>query len=315
MLPKFLFKLFLLGAVFLLLVLLYFPLRHVRDIRKHGFENVPDNLLSNSVSYNAKLQATRKKKNALDADILIAGSSMSLNNISGNLLSSRLHLSVWNMSSWGYKPGYVLKFLKEYGPIKSKYLVIAINNGDLGEGVPEIDEKATRQYLTHGVIVRTWLLLKKFNLNNFQSDWEARSTSNYSNNDYLSLHFDDSGSILFDSTGFVKTDIRCKTYQDTSGFQLFRKQIRELSDWCTSNGINFQLAYFPWRNDLRTPLRNDQNKEVARVLKKELGAHFVDLHEIILDTKLYADASHLFRLGAEFMTGALADSISSTSNR
>src|ERR1700749_2687819 len=59
--------------------------------------------LSNSVSYNAKAAQASQSSKFSHAKLLLIGSSMTLNNVSAELLEDSLKVPTYNFSAWGMK--------------------------------------------------------------------------------------------------------------------------------------------------------------------------------------------------------------------
>lgn len=225
---KFIIKIFIFTTIVVIVIVAKIIIVNLNNIKKYSFRYLPLNNVSNSQCFKAKMDHLVNSQNFKNCSFLIAGSSMSLNNISGRIISNRTNEYVYNISSWGFKPEQLNQFLKIINVDSIKYLLVAFNNWDFGKLGYKIDFKSTELYLSSNKIKRYWSIVSKFNFNTFSQDWAYRSKFLNINNAYESLNFDKYGSIQFDPVGFVIDKKRWDVYKDTSGFCYFYKDINDL---------------------------------------------------------------------------------------
>src|SRR5580700_7326606 len=94
---------------------------------KFNFDLIPKNNLTNSVCLRAQMDHLFKSADFRNCTFLIAGSSMSLNNISGLTISNRTGECVYNLSAWGIEPSNVTELLSVLDKKRIKYLTVAFN--------------------------------------------------------------------------------------------------------------------------------------------------------------------------------------------
>lgn len=268
------------------------------------------NHLSNSISYNSNFQNLLDNTQPKDIDFLIIGSSMSLNNISGELIADSFKCNAYNLSSWGFRSDKVIGLFKSV-PLKNcRRALLAFNNIDFGINVgANYDFQATNFYANGNSFDRFISFLKTFNFMEFDEAFQTRKTSSDRNSKYLALGFDKHGSVLLDTANFTIDTFRYGSYTDTSGFSIFLKNVQLLKAGLGEKGIRFSLVYLPYRRDLLTAEREAHNAYVADRLRLALPDNFIDMHSLEVPRDFYADAAHTFRTGAEFLTKKIIDSV------
>jgi hypothetical protein len=302
-------KIFISIPILVILSIVLFILLHFNDIRKNGNRNIPKNRLSNSISFNAKVDHAMRSEVFRKAGFLVMGSSLSLNNISAGLLNKNLKLPVYNFSSWGFRPINLLSVLSAIKKRGTQQLLVAFNNVDFGRNEIEISVQGFDAYLRNdrpGIWIHQ---LRTFNISNFKSDWSDLEKIGNEDNVYESLDFDTFGSCLINAENFSIDSIRWQEYHDTTNFHIYLEDTQRLKKLCDCSGIQLILMYLPWRSDLLDDLKRKQNNAVACAIRSIMKNDFIDLHELILPARFYCDGSHLFREGAEFITNASTDSI------
>lgn len=83
---SFLKKLLLFSAGLLPLIVAVTIYNFRRDISLHGFESMPTNSFSNSISFNSQVQHLHEVGKIDSVQLLVLGSSMALNNISAEMI-------------------------------------------------------------------------------------------------------------------------------------------------------------------------------------------------------------------------------------
>ena len=281
---------------------------HFKDIKKNGFRNMPLNNTSNSISFRAKLDHIHNSNNFKHCTFLIAGSSMSLNNISGEIIHNRTKECVYNISSWGFKLKEVNKFIVLTNLNNVKYIFLAFNNRDFGNSFT-FNSEATDAFLNTNKLRKIQYFISTFNIYLYNKDWESRAKLATINNTYESLNFDTYGSVLFDNKGFVIDENRWNANSDSTGFYIFINQIEKLDSICKKHRIKLLIAYLPTRVDLLTKKNITQNMFISNVLQNKIGKSFVDLQNVRFQNNQYCDGIHLFKKGAEQITNQIIDSL------
>ena len=276
-----------------------------------NFNNFPGNNVSNSSCLRAKLDHVVSNNYLEQCTFLISGSSMSLNNVSGQAIEKRTSENVYNISSFGTRPVHTLGLFDNNAVGNNvRYLLIAFNNCDFGDvNNISVDYTATSSFINGGIFTRRWIFLKTFNLKTFFSDLDDRSKFSSILNTYKSLNFDKYGSVLLERNGFEINDERWRQYTDTTGFGIFCEDIFQLAAICKKSNIDFYLVYLPYRFDLLTENFRSQNMAVSSFLEKELRSNFIDLHNIDLGSNNYCDYAHFFKEGADYITNLILDSL------
>jgi hypothetical protein len=306
---RFIIKFLIILSIIAIFILIRVFSENYNNYKKYHFKYIPLNNVSNSPCFKAKLDHLVNSPNFRNCTFLIAGSSMSLSNISGKIISNRLNETVYNISSWGLKPSQLNQFIKQINTDKIKYLLVAFSNWDFGESVYNIDFKATGDLINGNKLTRFWSSIDKFNIFTFSQDWNYRSKFSNCNNCYESLNFDKYGSIQYEPIGFIIEPSRWNVYKDTTGFNNFYNNINELYAICTKHEIALFLVYLPIRSDLLTPLTLVQNQQIAEILKKRFDKSFLDLQHKNIPSNQYWDGFHMFKEGAESITNLIIDTL------
>ncbi len=298
-------------VLFVTLLILLILLGYLITARKISFQDLPKNNISNSNCFRAKIDHVIRKDFLENSTFLISGSSMSLNNISGRVIQNRTIAQVYNVSSYGTKPKETIGFLNYDIPgNRLNYLLVAFNNCDFGDlNNINVDFPATSTFVNGNFIQRLWIFLKTFNINIFYSDWNYRTQYAHILNNYKSLKFDDFGSVELKREGFVIDKSRWEQYYDTTGFDIFYRDIIHLKTICERNEVTLLLVYLPFRSDLLTDRYIAENHEVARVMEEEMGPYFIDLSNLNVNPDYYCDYAHFFKDGAEYITNLIMDSL------
>jgi hypothetical protein len=298
---------FILFMITSFLVLFIFILIRVKRI---DLNNFPGNNVSNSTVFKSKLDHAILNDKLKKCEILISGSSMSLNNISGYTIEKRAHKNVYNFSAWGIKSEQILEFFKSnlIGQ-KVRYLIVPFNNYDFGNPGFNIDYPSADMYVNGNLSDRAYVFTTTFNINSFISDWKYRNQFANSSNHYESLKFDETGSALLTRDHFEINRNRWKSIFDTTGFEIFYENMVRVKNICKNNNIDLFLVYLPTRSDLLTNQRISQNLGVSRKLKDNFNTGFIDLSTINMGHTNYCDCDHFFKEGAEFISDLIVDSI------
>jgi hypothetical protein len=306
---KFIIRFLLIIVITILIILTRITILNIDNFRKSGFRDMPLNNVSNSGSFKAKLDHMISAPNYENCTFLVGSSSMSLNNISGQILSERTGETVYNMSSWNLKPDQLIPFFELMKKDKIRHVLLTFNNWDFGKEVFKIDFDATCDFLNGNKLQRCWTFMDKFNIKTFSRDWNMYSSFSHTNNNYNTLNFDEYGSVQFDTAGFVIDSGRWNAYLDTTGFTYFLQKIEQFDSICKKENIDLHLVYLPAREGLLKEENVIQNRHVSEVLRSRFNGAYTDMQELKIPTEEFADGIHLFKAGAERLTRAIADSL------
>ncbi|MEI8203329.1 MAG: hypothetical protein WCH34_09975 [Bacteroidota bacterium] len=315
---KFILNLVTFISLALLVIILILSILNYSNFSKTHFQNMPINNVSNSTCLNAKIDHLIVADNCKNATFLIAGSSMSLNNISGGIIQNRTNNIVYNLSSWAFKPKSTDYLIQSMNLEKIKYLLVAFNNvdfkGDFYQGSKEgitIDFKSTKYFINENIGKRIISILTKFNAKTFTADWTYRCKFQTVNNAQESIKFDKYGSVMLEHTGFkINMDRWKEGYKDTIGFyNSFLHDVTILDSTCNKNKIRLILVYLPNRPLLLTKNDKSKNKMISKILESKFGKRYLDMQNIEIPTRQFCDGMHMFRDGAESITNSIIDSL------
>lgn len=265
---------------------------------------------SNSISYNSNLQNLVHNTSLGDVQLLVVGSSLSLNDISGAMLEDSLKCKVYNLSSWGFRSDKILGFFSKVKLAGCKTVVMGFNNIDFGINAgATYDFGLSDSYLNGAGCDRICGFIRTFNFLEFNDAFLQRKSSAVRNDQYFALGFDRHGSVLLDTPGFKIDAYRWGHTTDTLGFGIFLKNVTALKDLLRSKNIRLWIAYLPYRRDVITPELRNHDDAVTQTLRNALADNFIDLHDVTVPKDFYADVSHMFKPGAEFITSTIIDSI------
>lgn len=304
---KFFLKAIVLFIIGIVVVFLHIIRVHPDILKDKSFKHIPLNNVSNSESYRAKLDHMLFSDNFSNASFLIVGSSMAVNNISGEVISNITNECVYNTSSWGLRSNQINELVKIFKTKKTKYILYAFNNVDFGRNGNNIDYELTSDLLYGNNFLRVYDFVDNFNITTFYSDWENRIKSK--KNTYSTLNFDEFGSLEIISKGFVIDKNRWDKSYGISDFNFFVKDLDTLSEYCQVNDIKLFLVYLPYRPNLLNENQVLENNKVSYVLESRYGETFIDLHNLTISTAQFCDGTHMFKEGARNITKTIMDSI------
>lgn len=294
------------GSFILVCLLALFP--HREDIIKNELKNMPKNNISNSISFKAKLDHMVNSEKLDNCDFLIVGSSMSLNNISGNLIEEKTGYKVYNIASWGLIPKQIFNLLTTIHLNKINKIVLFFNNDDFGDGEFKINYTDVGRYLYGGSLIKSYLFLKHLNMQTFYEDWKIRENFYDKDYAYQSLKFDKTGTTNLKKRGFVINSVRWNKVHDTTGFYFFHQYLIKIDSLCKSKKIEFYAVYLPVREGLKTQISKEKNNAIALSIRTKIN-HFYNFNSFTVSDSLFCDGTHMFNEGAEFITKHFLDSL------
>ena len=170
---------------------------------------------SNSISADAKLDFIYKKNLLKDADTLVFGSSMALNNINGITLeneSKKIH-KVANMASWGLDIGQNLKLLQLINLQNVKRIILSTGYSDFNvKHDYNFDYKSIEDILHNHFTLQPYFIRFTTAMKNIEKYYYYEEL--YHNvHSYKSLVFDRTGSANLD---FMQKDINKKRWNNNA---------------------------------------------------------------------------------------------------
>jgi len=208
------------------------------------------NNVSNSLSYNSKIQFFKKDFKSKKVKILIMGSSFSLNNLHPNPLLDFYNTNEYiNLSSWGQNMEIIYTNLRYFNKkFNIEHLIINSGVPDFLNSRQNINFNKVEKYLSGEI---TFPSLRRQDLKNYIDHVK------YKNNqfNYNSLIFDEYGTVILPKNGF-EIDLRRwnGAYGDT-----FKEKLEDINDnqliyldsiaiFCNSNNIQFIYVNNPYRD-------------------------------------------------------------------
>ena len=314
---KFILKVLLVFAITAFIIMIRLVSLNFNNFSKSYFKYMPINNVSNSPSFRAKMDHLVHSENYKHCTFLIAGSSMSLNNISGEVFQSRTNEMVYNISSWCLKPIVINQLIQMIDVHKIKYVLMAFNNTDFDAGSElrkgvgyEIDFKATDSYINGNVFRSYYSVVDKFDINTFSEDWDFRCKFSSVDNAYESIKFDKYGSVMLNHNGFILKKKWASIPVDTTRFyNSFFHDVKILDSICKYKNIKLILVYVPTRPNVLTEKNVMQNQKVSQMMKLRFGRSYIDMQKSEIPLIKFCDGFHMFKEGAESLTNSIVDSI------
>jgi hypothetical protein len=271
--------------------------------------DIPPPPLSDSYSLNEKMEFLRKS--AKSAKIIAIGSSMSLINLHSKTITDELHCdSFLNTSSWGMTMKdnfHLLKILSDiYTPTT---LIIVGNIGDFTEKKKHINYPILKNYIYSDGIKLVFYYLKYFNLSYYSRNFRYAKRVRSCTDEYEYLGFDKYGTVNYDGINFkislqrwnsdpINAEVESSQYSYLDG----------ISTFCKQNNIKILFFQSPIRKGLRSmydqkktyKLRSHTDK-IENILKRD-NHIFIDANNVMWEDRLFADGTHLNKVGAKRFT-------------
>lgn len=266
-----------------------------------SYENIPPPEISDSYSLNDKLNFIRNK----EANIIAIGSSMSLNNISSDVVVNKVGKSYINASSWGLNMMDVYKILRMYAKYnKLKTLMIASNIIDFNSPSKKMSMNELNEFIGSKSVFKFHLshFHLRYYFENCKYDKKVKSGRNFSS----SLVYDKYGGVPLDAKKF---EVNHERWKDPSISKIVGdlnyQYLDSISIFCKYNGI--QLLFF--QTPTRQMLFNDENLKILnthiiriRKMMKKNQHYFINSNLHIWDDSLFVDGTHLNAVGAKLFT-------------
>lgn len=257
------------------------------------------NRISNSISFNEKIKWIPAAKKI---DVITFGSSMSLNNISSSEILTYFDTNKYlNVSSWGINMNDIEKLLplfkRTYNPtivICASNIIDFSNNKIIKYNIVDVEEEINNKW-------------KKFHINLFDIYYFRKTLTNRkdmtSNKIYGSLLFDSYGGVSLANENFERLDSR---WNQEINFEVIDKtayeNLKNISTYLYENNIQFIFIHTPVRKVLHTKKYYKQiNNHVLKIktILNQRDQLFIDLSSLELSDSLFADSSHLNKIGAD----------------
>jgi len=277
-------------------------------------------LLTSSISFDAKLKYI-KEKQIKQTDIIAIGSSMTLNNLSSDVIKDSLSKSYFNFASWGLQINDTYDVTNDYiSRYKPKCIIVVssitdFTNNNLSSSINNY--LSTSRYIKDNL---EWY----FYIKNFNSIGEIRSRKKelakceaLNNDDYSSLQFDEAGGILLD---IPKEKISLKRWNDhllfpTTYSSSHYKALGRLSALLKNQKIQFIFVQPPIKMQYVTTLVSQQIVDhhflKCKNIVESYGGIYLNFHGIKEFTKdsLFVDQYHLSSTGAALFTKKITHSL------
>ena len=270
--------------------------------------DIPPANISNSASFNAKMEFIRKSKK--DKKIIAIGSSLSLNNLYSESIINAFHSdSFINAASWGstMKDDYLLIRLltKIYKP---NTFIIASNIKNFQAVEKTINYSLIVNYLNSSGLELFLYHLKTFNLSYYFNGFKDSKRFRIDKNDYYYLGFDNYGTVNFDSTKFHIDPYRWNDANFVAGISSEYSYLDSIAAYCKFNNIKLYFFQSPYRKGLvsnfgqeKIDLLKSHLLKLEKILKKH-DQILINSTEAIWDDRLFVDAFHLNKYGAKNFT-------------
>lgn len=276
--------------------------------------NSPAPNLSDSYTYNEKMRFLHT--HTINTDIIATGSSMSLNNLSSEVITQKLHSgSYLNTASWGMSMKDDFLLLKILTAVnKPRTLIIASNVLDFATPDKKVHYGILQDYLASDEAVSCTMMLKTFDLKYYIRNFNLAKKLRASSNNYQYLGFDKYGAVSYDAYNFLIAHRRWN--EDFLNLTLLPEQYRYLDSiavFCRSENINLLFFQSPIRQGLYTALSREKTTtlhthidRIQNILAK-YDHVFVNATSTTWNDSLFVDGIHLNSTGARLFTSYCLD--------
>ncbi|MBT8196401.1 MAG: hypothetical protein HKO56_08255 [Bacteroidia bacterium] len=273
-----------------------------------GIENLPALNFSSSYSYNEKIRFL--KNNSITPEVIAVGSSMTLNNLSSEVVTKEFQNNNYlNVSSWGVKTSEGYKLLKSlYDLNEFKQVISVVNIGDFTKASKKIDYNFIHHYLTNDDLKTTYSIARNFDLHYYLKNIDYANYVRNCNKDYDYLNYDDYGMVKFSTHGFNIKDERWKNNRlDKVPDIAEYSYLDSIANFCTKNNIEYYVFHSPHRMGLIQELNTQENEKFDSHLKKidrivSPKHYFVNANDTTWHDALFVDGIHFNETGAKLFT-------------
>jgi len=268
--------------------------------------------LCGSIAYNEKIRYCMNS-DWRKADVILLGSSMTLNNIDSVYLEKRLGVSkLVNLGSYGLKMREVHmiteSILKVCNP---RSFIISSNTMDFYKNSNPLlnDERQIapliRGHYTFSDYLRSW------DANYYWSQSKDYNSKKKSNLTYDSYHFDQCGGVLLNVPKQNRLAFRENSHlQPELIDSLQYHELRQLAQGLHTKNILFLFVQTPQKPTNRIDdglLRPHWDK--CKEIVESTGGIYINLDKVSIPANEFCDYSHLNYRGARILTSAVADSL------
>jgi hypothetical protein len=251
-------------------------------------------------------------------DVLVAGSSMALNNIASEPLVQQLPRGarLLNIGAWGMKISETREWIEHVRAItKPTYIVLVVGPMDFYSGYA--NSQNTFQEDVRGFLrgaPYALYIARHFDIVYYLSSYFSIDRARRNRDHYQSLAFDAWGGLPLNVHYPAVDPVR---WNQKVVPELFNdaqyNELRLLASTLRKAGVTLYCVQPPLRKSSIAPgtrpeVESHWNR-IARILAEE-GQQFLNLHnELELDDAFYADYSHLNARGATIFTNAFAQKV------
>ncbi|HMG83610.1 MAG TPA: hypothetical protein VK559_11290 [Ferruginibacter sp.] len=260
--------------------------------------------LSNSVSYNAKAAQASRSSKFKNAKLLLIGSSMTLNNISAELLADSLKIPTYNYSAWGMKLDELADIVQE----QNEYIYTNISFPDLQKD--EIIKKYGYPISQNKGLLEL-NMLTDFSTFSGQVNELKKYTGKGSYLEYTNLKFDSSGSALLQKDHF---HINAKRWNEkpitfsTEDEGRFIASIEKIRD--RNKKIIIIISFSPSRSIFYNKSNTAKiDLFFSRIKEKYKNIYCLDHYDLAYSDSLFVDNSHFNDQGAILYSRVIAKDI------
>lgn len=274
-----------------------------------NLKDLPAPNLSNSYSYNEKMEFLQKNK--INLDIIAIGSSMTLNNLNSKIITKRLKSDSYiNTASWGMSIKDNFLLLKTLSDLHTpKTLIVCSNILDFQQKEKNVKYPILKHYLTSNKVYLALTIIQTFSLEYYIKNLSYAKKVRSCKNNYEFLKFDKFGGVNFDNKDFQINENRWNQHfvnKKTIDFQY--SYLDSISTFCKNKNIKLYFFQSPIRNGLYSKLNKKEiyhlqshiNK-IKVILKKDSHL-FVNSNNIKWNDNLFVDGIHLNTKGSKLFT-------------
>lgn len=269
--------------------------------------------LTASISFNEKALFVR---GALHSryDIVAAGSSMTLNNLSSDVLSEEMpdHPHVLNIGAWNMKIADTRRWLEDvlrYAHPRSVIVVTGLMDFYSEDPWFNITDKELDIFLSDSRLSRLFEFARNFSPEYYAVNWRDIRTMRLTRADYHSLVFDSGGAVPLE---VYYPHINPERWNELPKVGMLSEdqyaQLDLLAKELRGRGIDLVFVQAPLRHRALVADLVELNKHWRRLdeILRQRGQRFIDLHDKLdFDDSYFADYSHLNAKGALVFTREL----------
>lgn len=270
-------------------------------------------LLTNSISFDAKYYEI-KRRQFKDVELVSIGSSMTLTNLSSEVIIDHTKLRYYNFSSWNLQisdiDNLIRNYVLQYNP---RTVIICSSTPDFtSQGNLKLPDnfKLSHYYLPY------------FYLENFNSVLEVikrekeLNEDNKDNNRYASLKFDNYGGVpLYIKKGNLSSKLRNERIPfptDFTGGQYLA--LKNLAAFLKSKCIKLIFVQTPimrsYRYDSVIKLRLESHFTKCKTIVDAQGGYYLNFYDArVFADSLFVDNLHLSSFGAKIFTEQIVKNI------